>query len=121
MQATVALAITLLSTVLSRASAGSNGQQYWGPDDQSPGAFSSWYSDYLSWVDETSSSLDLSNYELLYTIPFRTSFIQPQVMMHDRFLFDRSTNTYTADKFLDDLNSRYSGVDSLLICRPTPT
>ena len=34
---------------------------------------------------------------------------------YDRFFYDPSTGTYTPDKFLDDLKSRYGGVDSILM------
>ena len=44
-----------------------------------------------------------------------TSYIQPQVHFWDRFLFDREKNEYTVDRFLDDLNERYGGVDSVLM------
>ncbi|CAE7360333.1 SUMF2 [Symbiodinium pilosum] len=42
----------------------------------------------------------------------RTSFIQPQVHLYDRYLFDGS---WTVDRYLDDLENRYGGIDSVLI------
>ncbi len=43
------------------------------------------------------------------------SFIQPQVMIEERYLYDPVAGRYTVDRFLDDVDSRYSGVDSVLI------
>ena len=94
---------------------GANGQQYQGPCDQTPEKFNEWYSEYRAWIEEASATIDLSNYDIPYTIPFRTSFIQPQVMMHDKFLYNRETDSFTIDRFLEDLDSRYGGVDSVLL------
>lgn len=33
----------------------------------------------------------------------------------DLMFFDQDTQTYTVDRYLDDLTSRYGGVDSVLI------
>ena len=43
------------------------------------------------------------------------SFIQPQVMVEERYLFDPATGKYTVDRYLDDLEARYGGIDSVLI------
>ena len=40
----------------------------------------------------------------------RRNFVSPQVMLHDRFLFDRATNSFTVDRFLEDVTLRYGGV-----------
>jgi len=42
----------------------------------------------------------------------RTSFVQPQIHLYDRFLFN---GTWTVDRYLHDLNLRYGGIDSVLI------
>lgn len=49
-----------------------------------------------------------------------TNFIQPQVMIHDKYLYDRDTNTYTIDKFINDVNKRYNGIDSILLWQAYP-
>ena len=41
--------------------------------------------------------------------------IQPQAMSHDRYLYDVTTGTYTVDKYLADVRTRYGGIDSILI------
>jgi formylglycine-generating enzyme required for sulfatase activity len=45
----------------------------------------------------------------------RRSFIQPQMMAHDRFFYDLVKRRYTVDRYLDDLRNRYGGIDSVLI------
>ena len=43
------------------------------------------------------------------------SFIQPQVMVEERYLYDPVAGKYTVDRYLDDLETRYGGIDSVLI------
>jgi formylglycine-generating enzyme required for sulfatase activity len=45
----------------------------------------------------------------------QSSFIQPQVMVEDRYLFDPATGRYTVDRLLNDFKKRYGGVDAVLI------
>ena len=45
----------------------------------------------------------------------QSSFIQPQMMVEDRYFYDPQTGQYTVDKYLDDLEKRYGGIDSVLI------
>jgi len=45
----------------------------------------------------------------------QSSFIQPQMMAHDRYFYDPQTARYTVDRYLADLNKRYGGIDSVLI------
>src|SRR5512146_720028 len=42
----------------------------------------------------------------------QSSFIQPQTMVQDRYLYDPVAHKYTVDRYLDDLEKRYGGVDS---------
>jgi formylglycine-generating enzyme required for sulfatase activity len=44
-----------------------------------------------------------------------TSFIQPQMMVQDRYFYDPVAGRYTVDRYLDDLDRRYGGIDSVLI------
>jgi len=48
-------------------------------------------------------------------------FVQPQVMVHDRYLYDAKAGRYTVDRYLDDVEKRYGGVDSVLIWQSYPT
>ena len=43
------------------------------------------------------------------------NFISPQVMVEERTLFDAATGRWTVDKYLDDLEKRYGGIDSVLL------
>jgi len=45
----------------------------------------------------------------------QSSFVQPQMMVHDRKFYDPSTRQYTVDRYLDDVNRRYGGIDSVLV------
>jgi formylglycine-generating enzyme required for sulfatase activity len=45
----------------------------------------------------------------------QSGFIQPQSMVEDRYLYDSATRRYTADRFLADLDTRYGGIDSVLL------
>ena len=57
------------------------------------------------------------NEALLWT---RTSFVQPQIMLHDRYLYNRETDSWTVDKYLKDLEDRYGGIDSVLLWQGYP-
>ncbi len=50
----------------------------------------------------------------------QSSFIQPQMMMQDRFFYDPVTRRYTVERYLDDLNQRYGGIDAVLIWHTYP-
>jgi gamma-glutamyl hercynylcysteine S-oxide synthase len=45
----------------------------------------------------------------------QSSFMQPQMMVQDRYFYDPVTGKYTVDRYLDDLNKRYGGIDAVLI------
>jgi formylglycine-generating enzyme required for sulfatase activity len=45
----------------------------------------------------------------------QSSFIQPQAMVEDRYLYDPITRRYTVDRYLDDVDKRYGGIDSILL------
>ena len=117
----------------------SNEQFKSGPFDKREETFQLWYENFYQWVEEASQgklqqnvlnvltlslwiipeiSLELyDNEDLLWT---RTSFVQPQIMLHDRFLYDRETNSWTVDKYLQDLKDRYGGIDSVLLWQGYP-
>ena len=50
--------------------------------------------------------------EFLWT---QRNFIQPQMMVEDRYFYDPAARRYTVDRYLDDLKARYGGIDSVLI------
>ena len=45
----------------------------------------------------------------------QSSFVQPQMMVEDRAFYDPVARRYTVDHYLDDLEKRYGGIDSVLI------
>ena len=45
----------------------------------------------------------------------QSSFMQPQMMVQDRYFYDPAAGKYTVDRYLDDLEQRYGGIDSVLI------
>ena len=50
----------------------------------------------------------------------QSSFIQPQMMIEDRYFYDPVAGKYTVDRYLDDLEKRYGGIDSVLIWHTYP-
>ncbi len=63
---------------------------------------------------------DGSRYDLPALKWAQSSFIQPQMMVHDRFFYDPVAGKYTVDKYLDDLQKRYGGIDAVLIWATYP-
>ena len=55
--------------------------------------------------------------ELAWT---QSSFVQPQMMIHDRYFYDPVARRYTVDRYLSDLTRRYGGIDSVLIWQAYP-
>lgn len=48
------------------------------------------------------------------------AFVQPQMMMQDRYFHDPVRGKYTVDRYLDDLEQRYGGIDAVLIWHTYP-
>jgi iron(II)-dependent oxidoreductase len=91
------------------------GQQFPGPPAKSDTA--EWLKELQRYREERRVRAGLTGE--LYDRPelrwAQSSFIQPQVMVEDRYLYDPSARRYTVDRFLDDLDKRYGGVDSVLL------
>jgi iron(II)-dependent oxidoreductase len=77
----------------------------------------SWLADVRHWRDERRIRVgyDGSRYDLPALKWTQSSFIQPQMMVEDRFFYDPVANRYTVDRYLDDLDKRYGGIDAVLI------
>ncbi|HTT65506.1 MAG TPA: formylglycine-generating enzyme family protein [Bryobacteraceae bacterium] len=76
-----------------------------------------WLSDLQKWRHERLIRMgyDDAEYrrpELLWT---QRNFIQPQMMAEERYFYDPAAGKYTVDRYLDDLDKRYGGIDSVLI------
>jgi formylglycine-generating enzyme required for sulfatase activity len=76
-----------------------------------------WLRDIRHWRDERRIRIGYSGAR--YAMPALTwtqsSFIQPQMMAQDRYFYDPVAGRYTVDRYLDDLEKRYGGIDSVLI------
>ena len=82
-----------------------------------PATHDEWLRDVRHWRDERRIRIGYSGAR--YAIPALTwtqsSFIQPQMMAQDRYFYDPVAGRYTVDRYLDDLEKRYGGIDSVLI------
>jgi len=76
-----------------------------------------WLADIRHWRDERRirTGYDGSRYDLPALRWTQSSFMQPQMMAHDRYFYDPVAGKYTVDRYLDDLEKRYGGIDSVLI------
>ena len=77
----------------------------------------SWIDDLRNWRSERRIriGLDSSEYDLPALAWTQSSFIQPQMMVHDRFFYDPTKRQYTVDRYLADTQKRYGGIDSVLV------
>ena len=76
-----------------------------------------WLADVTHWRDERRIRIgfDGSRYELPGLQWTQSSFIQPQMMVEDRFFYDPAAHRYTVDRYVDDTLKRYGGIDAVLI------
>jgi formylglycine-generating enzyme required for sulfatase activity len=81
-----------------------------------------WLSDIAHWRAERKIRIgyDAARYEIPALKWAQSAFIQPQMMVHDRYFYDPVTGKYTVDKYLDDLTNRYGGIDAVLIWATYP-
>jgi gamma-glutamyl hercynylcysteine S-oxide synthase len=92
------------------------------PRTCTPAQIADWLADIRHWRMEhlVRMGYESSQYdrpELKWT---QSSFVQPQMMVHDLYFYDPETRRYTVDHYLDDLVSRYGGIDSVLIWHTYP-
>ncbi len=81
-----------------------------------------WLADLQHWRAERRIRIafDPARYELPALRWTQSSFIQPQMMVQDRYFYDPVTNRYTVDRYLDDLQKRYGGIDAVLVWATYP-
>ncbi len=82
-----------------------------------PNEHEAWLADISHWRDERRIRIgyDGSRYDRPEFKWTQSSFIQPQMMVHDRYFYDPVAGKYTVDRYLDDLDKRFGGIDSVLI------
>ena len=94
------------------------GEQIPGPKDPSDAAsVAAWRTAMVEWRSRMRNKIQFNGSvfevpELKWT---QTSYIQPQMHPYDRFFYDPLADNYTVQKFLDDVDARYGGVDSILM------
>ena len=94
------------------------GEQIPGPDNGTP--LADWLHAMLVWRKAARNATwytgnGFADPQLMWT---QTSYIQPQMHPYDRYFFDPEIGpmgNYTVQKWLDDVNGRYGGVDSILM------
>ncbi len=76
-----------------------------------------WLADITHWRNERRIRIgyDGSRYDRPEFQWTQSSFIQPQMMVQDRYFYDPVAGKYTVDRYLDDLDKRYGGIDAVLI------
>ncbi len=80
-------------------------------------AHAAWLADVRRWREERRIRIGLDdaryrNPALAWT---SSAYMQPQAMVEDRYLYDPVTGHYTVDRYLDDLKSRFGGIDAVLV------
>ncbi len=85
--------------------------------DCAPDTHQEWLKDITHWRIERRIRMgyDGSRYELPALRWTQSSFMQPQMMVQERYFYDPVAGKYTVDRYLDDLEKRYGGIDSVLI------
>ena len=76
-----------------------------------------WLADITHWRSERWIRIGYSGsrYEMPELLWTQSGFLQPQMMVEDRFFYDPVGGKYTVDRYLDDLEQRYGGIDAVLI------
>lgn len=90
--------------------------------DRSCASHEAWLSDITHWREERKIRIgyDGARYEIPALQWTQSSFIQPQMMVHDRYFYDPVAGKYTVDRYLDDLEARYGGIDAVLVWATYP-
>ncbi|MEO6830300.1 MAG: SUMF1/EgtB/PvdO family nonheme iron enzyme [Acidobacteriaceae bacterium] len=87
-----------------------------------PGVHDAWLKDITHWRAETKIRIGYDDFR--YGMPAlqwtQWSFIQPQMMVQDRYFYDPVAGKYTVDRYLDDLEKRYGGIDAVLVWATYP-
>ncbi len=76
-----------------------------------------WLTDIRHWRSERRIRIGYSGarYDMPALKWAQCSFMQPQMMIEDRYFYDPVAQKYTVDRYLDDVEKRYGGIDAVLI------
>ncbi len=87
-----------------------------------PNIHEHWLADIQHWRSERRIrvAFDPTRYEMPALQWTQSSFIQPQMMVHDRSIYDPVARRYTVDRYLADLEKRYGGIDAVLVWATYP-
>ncbi|QNI33170.1 formylglycine-generating enzyme family protein [Alloacidobacterium dinghuense] len=79
--------------------------------------FDAWLKDITHWRTERKIRIGYSNdrYQQPAFKWAQSAFMQPQMMVQDRYFYDPVAGKYTVDRYLEDLEKRYGGIDAVLI------
>ncbi len=82
-----------------------------------PADHEAWLTDIQHWRKERRIRIgyDGSRYDMPALTWTQSSFFQPQMMVEDRYFYDPVAGHYTVDRYLEDLDKRYGGIDAVLI------
>jgi iron(II)-dependent oxidoreductase len=88
-----------------------------GTEDCSALQHERWLADVTHWRTERRIRIgyDSSRYEMPELKWTQSSFMQPQMMVQERYFYDAVAGKYTVDRYLDDVQQRYGGIDAVLI------
>lgn len=81
------------------------------------GTADDWVQELRDWKQEHLIRIgyDDSNYRRPELQWAQRNFVHVQMMVEDRYFYDPVAGRYTVDRYLDDLEQRYGGIDSVLI------
>jgi len=87
-----------------------------------PATHQEWLRDITHWRAERRirTGYDPARYETPALRWTQSSFMQPQMMVHDRYFYDPVSGKYTVDRYLDDVDKRYGGIDAVLVWATYP-
>ena len=81
------------------------------------GSADDWIRELRDWRREhlTRIGYDDANYRRPELQWAQRNFVHAQMMVEDRYFYDPVAGVYTVDRYLDDLEARFGGIDSVLI------
>ena len=81
------------------------------------GSADDWIAELTDWRREhlTRIGYDDANYRRPELQWAQRNFVHAQMMVEDRYFYDPAAGRYTVDRYLDDLEARFGGIDSVLL------